>query len=520
MLKPLSAPIMITVLLLAIGNLLNAAEISSNRVGGGAWSDPATWHGGVVPGASDDVVILKNDVVSFDRNDDGKVSCRKMQIDPKGVFTFKTSVGKAICCLGDALDISGVIKLDGTKSASDFFELRFVGATADQRKIKLAKGAGLLLYGKANLPDGRCNVALRSPKIGEQKDDLVSIVEADGVVSIDWQRAYIHEVKLIAKKIDNTGAKPNERLNLIDNQFTGQARVWLQYCDTPIISKNTFECKTAKPIEEAAINVSYSPLTEIKGNTIKGGFAIGITVNNQSDSVLLNNTVEKCAAGITGGYGIPNTMLRGCVVRDCAVGIKLEGASGVVEHTVVESATTAFHMQNSNMQLTHFVVKNLNPKGQAVLFDTGTLSLLNCNIAPAQIKIGVQPATAKTDPVTCVHYAIIAVKDAPADCLVDVRTTGLAADANDPNVRNTPAPLAGGLSPLPKTLNPLTVKAWTFDLKGKLLVGPEYTVRVLGPAAKEGDARPVLKTMTFRPQESAFRAMPDDTTPTLEVKFK
>ncbi len=520
MVKSLPALILFAGLLLSSGNLIHAAEISSNRVGGGAWSDPASWHGGVVPTAMDDVVILKNDIISFDRNDDGKVSCRKLQIDAKGTLTFKIGSGKAICCVADSIDSAGVIKLDGTKSASDYFELRMVGATAEQRKVKLSKGAGLLLYGKPNLPEGRCNVALRSPKIGEQKDDLVSLVDADGFVSIDWQRAYIHEVKLIAKKIDNTGAKPNERLNLIDNQFTGQARVWLQYCDTPIIAKNTFECKTAKPIDEAAVNVSYSPLTEIKGNTIKGGFAIGITVNYQSDSVLLGNIVEKCTAGITGGYGIPNTMMRGCSVRQCEVGIRLEGATGVVEDTVVESALTAFHIQGSNLQLTHFVVKALNPKGQAVLFDTGVLTMLNCNVAPAQIKIAAQPATAKVDPVTCLHYAIIAVKDAPADSLIDVRTSSLAADANDPNVRNTPAPLAGGLSPLPKTLNPLTVKAWSFDLKGKLQASPEYTVRVLGPAKKEGDARPVLKMATFRPQENAFRPMPDDPTPSLEVKLK
>lgn len=121
---------------------------------------------------------------------------------------------------------------------------------------------------------------------------------------------------------------------------------------------------------------------------------------------------------------------------------------------------------------------------------------------------------------TCLHYAVIAVKDAQADSLVDVRTSGIAGDANDPNVRNTPAPLVKNLSPLPTTLNPLIVKAWTLDLKGKLLAGPEYTIRVLGPAAKDGDARPVLLMTTFRPQQSAFREMPDDTTPTLEVKLE
>jgi hypothetical protein len=513
---------LITAISLGASSFASAAEISTNGIGGGPWSDPATWRGKAVPSPKDDVVIQKHDIVSFDRNDDGKVSCRKLQIDPKGVFVFKTGAGKQICCVADALESFGVIKLDGTKSAGDFLELRMVGDSADKRKIKLGKGANLLLYGNANLPDNKRNVALSSPKLPDQKNDLVSVVEADGVVSIDWQRAYLKDVKLMAKKIDNTGSKPNERINITDNQFTGQGRIWLHSCDTPVIAKNTFEFTGAKPLDEPAIEVLHSPLAEIKGNHVRGGFFIGINVNYQSDSVLIGNTIEKCKFGINGGYGIPNTMIRKCIVRGCETGIKLEGGSGVLEDIAVEGATTAFHIQNSNLQLTNFHVKDLAAKGTAVLFDNGTLTLLNCNIAPGQIKIGSQPATAKADLVTCLQYAVVGVKDAPADCLVELRTvsTALPADAADPNVRNSPAPLTGGLTPLPKALNPLIVKAWSIDLKGKLQAAPEYTVTVLGPAAKEGDARPLLKITTFRPQENAFRARLDDATATLEVKLK
>ena len=507
-------------LLLVAVHPASAAEISTNGIGGGPWSDPATWHKKVIPGPGDDVIIQKFDVAQFDRNDEGKVSCRKLQIDPKGVFTFKTGAAKAICCVADAIDSFGAIKLDGTKSASDFFELRMVGDSAAKRKIKLNKGAALLLYGRMNLPDARCNVALSAPRPPDQKDDLACIVEADGFVSVDCQRAYLKDVKLAIKKVDNTGARPNERINFVENQFTGTGRIWLQTCDTPVIARNTFEFQGPKPLDEAAINVSYSPLSEIKGNTIKGGFLVGITVNYQSDATLIGNTVEKCTSGITGGYGIPNTMLKNCVVRGCETGIKLEGGSGVLEDTLVEGAATAFHIQNSSLQLTNFHVKDLAAKGTAVLFDTGTLTLLNCNIAPGQIKIGAQPATAKVDPVTCLQYAVVNAKGAPVDCLVDVRTVNVAADANDSNVRNTPAPLTMGRSPLASTLNPLIVKAWSINLKGKLQAAPEYTVKVLGPSPKEGDIRPLWKMTTFRPAENAFRAKIDDATPTLEVNLK
>jgi hypothetical protein len=500
----------------------SAAEISTNGTGGGAWSDPATWRGKAVPGPKDDVVIQKFDIVNFDKNDDGKISCNKLQIDPRGALMFKTGAGKQVCCIADAIDSFGVIKLDGTKSATDFLELRMVGDTAEKRKIKLNKGAAFLLYGKANLPEDKRNVALSAPKIGEQKDDIISLVAADGFVSFDWQRSVILNVRLQAQKIDNTGAKANERLNIFENQFVGLSRIWFHTCDSPVIVKNTFDYKEKAALTEAAIAVYYGPLAEIRGNTVRGAFQSGITIGYQSDTVIEGNTIEKCGSGITGGYGIPNTMVKKCVIRGCETGIKFEGGSGVIEDTLVEGATMAFHQQNMILHLTNFQIKDLNPKGVAVFHEGGRLSLLNCNITPAQIKLAPPAATAKDDPVTSLQYAIVRVKDAPANALVELRTVDpkLAADAADPNVRNSPAPLTAGLSPLPKSLNPLIVKAWTMDLKGKLPPTPEYNVKVLGPAPKEGAARPLLKMLTFRPAENAFRALPDDVTPTLEISLK
>ena len=53
----------------ALSASAGAAEIYSNAIGGGAWSDPATWQGGAVPGPEDDVVLASDDQVVFDRND-------------------------------------------------------------------------------------------------------------------------------------------------------------------------------------------------------------------------------------------------------------------------------------------------------------------------------------------------------------------------------------------------------------------------------------------------------------------
>src|SRR5205823_6589749 len=75
-----------------------AAEVTSNGTGGGAWSDPATWRGNAVPGSGDDAVIARDDAVVFDRNDDGKVTCRQLLLDPAGKLTFKAGAGKVVMC--------------------------------------------------------------------------------------------------------------------------------------------------------------------------------------------------------------------------------------------------------------------------------------------------------------------------------------------------------------------------------------------------------------------------------------
>ena len=518
--------ILIAVCLFLACEAARAAEVSSNGVGGGAWSDPATWRGKAVPGPKDDVVIQKHDVVTFDRDDDGKTSCAKLLIDPKGVLQFKTGAGKVVCVVSEGVETFGALKLDGTRAASDALELRLVGETAERRKVKVGRGGGLLLYGRPDLPKERRNVTLTCPQPAGVKDELPAVVEVGSGGALDCQRARIDHFKLIAKKLDNTGAKANERCNVIGCVFTGQGRVSCEECDTPVLAKNVFEYRGPRELQEAAITAVTSPLAEIKGNTVRGGFQIGISVHRQADSVLAGNTVAKCKFGVIGGGGLPNLMVKDLIVRGCETGLRLEGSNGgVLENVTITGAKLGFHQQNSNFQLTNFRLKELDPKGVGILWESGTLKLLNCDVRPEQIKLVPPPNLPPTHPqvpITALQYVFVGVKGAPAGALVEVRTKDAkpAADVPDPNVRNSPAPIVNGLSPSPGSLNCLIVQGWSLDLKAKLLPAPEYTVRILGPAAKEGEARPLLKTITCRPAPSVFMEGAADPTPTLEVSLK
>src|SRR5688500_5005440 len=55
----------------------SAKEITSNGLGGGRWSDGATWRGGAVPTAEDEAVIGARDTVLFDRDDVDTPTCKQ-----------------------------------------------------------------------------------------------------------------------------------------------------------------------------------------------------------------------------------------------------------------------------------------------------------------------------------------------------------------------------------------------------------------------------------------------------------
>jgi hypothetical protein len=547
---------------LGLAGPATAGEIYSNGTGGGPWSDPATWRGKAVPGPNDEPVIARGDVVAFDRNDDGvafpeagvamiggatapmgqglwaaqaallagtsgNVSCRQLAIDPKGVLTFKAGGGRQTLTVAGPIEVYGTITINARNQPDDLLELRLAGDTPEKRTLRLEKGGSLLMHGRGGLPGGRANVALTSLPLPALKPplldaDVLGLVDATPSSSVDVQGSELVHVHVKGSSIDNTGTKVGERFNVADNHFLGLSRVMVASCDTPLIVNNKFDYPVPATLNASAIYAYASPLAEIRGNTIRGLYANGINGTAQPESAVIGNTIEKCATGLY-WYGT-DAMIKQLTVRGCENGVIITSMAGTLEDIDIEDCKTAFYHGGATAQVTNLRVSKIPKDGRAVYYSSGPLTLLNCNIRPEQIKVD-QPATPPPQPppflVQSMEYLVVGVKgEAPAGAQVEVTTANpaapLAPGATDLNIRNSPAPVrANGLTPLPKTLESLIVKAWLIDAAGKTVPAPEYTLKLLGP----NPDRKVLKTLKVKPQDTWNRAKPNELSPTLEVSL-
>jgi Right handed beta helix region len=491
-----------------------AAEISSNGAGGGLWSEPATWRGKVVPKADDEVVLIKGDVVVFDRED--KTTCAKLSLDPESMLKFKTGIGKIILGVAGLIDSYGAIRMDASENADDHLELRLMGKKPEERTLKLHKGGSLLVMGKDKLEKNRKNVLITS-FVPFEAGDPSGFVEAGPGSSLDVQNAELENIQLKPEKIDNTGTKPNERVNIVKNRFSDRSVLYATSCDTPMIADNSFEYVGPAVLQLAAIYLNSCPLAEVKNNTIRGPYYTGILGYGQTEGVTTGNVVEKCGTGIY-WYG-SDSMIKNCVIRNCTTGIIVTSMSGVVEEVEIDKVKIGVNVLGATVQLSTVQITNVEKDGTPINFASGELTLVNSPFGPEHVKIdGKLPG--KGNPlVVAMQCLVLEVKgDAPDDTQVNVQTLNppkpLAPGASDLNIRNNPAPLAKGFTPLPQTLSPLILKSWQIDNAGKMIPAPEYTVKVVAPGAK------VLKTQNVKPDAKWFRPKPNDAAPTLEVSLK
>jgi hypothetical protein len=498
-----------------------AAEVTTNGTGGGLWSEGATWRGGAVPRGEDEVTIRKGDAVVFDRNDDGKTTCAKLFIDPQGALRYKTGIGKVVLVVGGAVESFGVMKLDGAVAATDFHELRLTGKTPEERTAKFEKGSGLIVSGKANLPGGKHNVRIASQPPDAKAADVSATVEVKGG-TLDVQRADFQDVKLNGNEIDNTGARPGERCNIVGNNFRGKCNLSLVSCDTPVITDNLLEYPGPPWHMPAAVALNSCPLAEVKNNTVKGMFYYAFSIYGCSDCVVSGNSAEKNAVGM---YCVGTAMFKGNTFREVQNGFVVTSMTGTVEDCVFEKTGVGIQLAGATVQMTNCTYRDPPKEGfQAVYFTAGEVTLINCSFTPEQITLPKPTPKADKPMVVAMHYFILKVNGGvPEDTQVDVRTTNpnppVAPGAADLNVRNVPAPLLGNRTPLPQSLSPILLKGWVLDKDGKKVPAPEYTVRILAPA--EGDKeRKVLKTLSIKPNDKWYRAKPNDPIPTTEVSLK
>ena len=94
-----------------------AGTITSNGTGGGLWSSPATWSGGVVPTINDDVTIQDGDVVTIDVA--GSAYSLAVGEGSSGILEFETTTARVLTVYSNTTIVAGGIfrsNLAGTQT--------------------------------------------------------------------------------------------------------------------------------------------------------------------------------------------------------------------------------------------------------------------------------------------------------------------------------------------------------------------------------------------------------------------
>jgi len=517
-----TAACLLVAICVTLASDVGAAEIHSNGLGGGDWSDPLSWREKTVPTPDDDAVVSRGDVIAFDRNDDGKVSCKQIFVDPGGTLTFKTGAGRLVLAPAGPIESYGIIMIDGSKSSADKLELRMSGTTPAERTVKVLKGGSFSVRGRRNLAHGKHNVTLTAVPVDKQPL-LESLVHIEDGAICDVRGAEIVSMHVSTRDLDNTGAEAGERVNIVDNHFTGIAHLTVAVCDSPLVADNRFELSGIAAFGQSAMFIILCPLADIHGNTVRGRYAHGIQARQMIDSALVGCTFENCSSGVY-WYGT-NGMLKDLTVRKCDTGVTCTSMSGVLENIEIDGCTTGYNHAIATAQLNNVRVTNVGPKGTVIAYTSSPLTLLNCQFAPEDIKFMNKAAAKAKDgvpTVQCFRYLVAKLDGkVTAGTQVVVRTAGRdpASRAADLNVRNSPARVgSNALTPLPDTLEPLIVKAWSYDDQLELVAAPEYVLEVLPPAGTTGPAKPIATT-TITPELSWYRKQPNDITPTVEVRL-
>ncbi len=501
---------------LAFSAALDGAEVRSNSSGGGKWSQTATWEENRVPGPEDTVVIAGGDKVLFDRDDSAVISCAALQLDPESRFEFEEGAGKRVFRVAGLLESYGAVRMDGTLSPEDHLEIQLVGG--EEGKFALHRGGSLVISGHPALPEGRKNAAIRRTSAGEKT--TAGSFAADSGCGIDIKHALFENVSAHFNSINNTGIRPNERLNVLDSRFENAA-VTFTDCDTPHFARNQL---TGEAGIEHGVLLLRTPMAVIKGNKI-ADYQTGIRAN-ASEVTLDENTIEKVRTGIfaTGS----NVTVRGGAIRQAQTGILFQGIGGSIQDGSIEDSKTAIRCQSSKIQVSNMTLRLPEGGKESLALDVGqgSVTVLNSNIDPKAVKVTKGNATPATPPpVVSMQYLVAKVTgNTPPGAVVLVETENAAAPqaANmaDLNIRNSPAPiLPGGLTPLPRSMSAIIVKSWAMKWDGGLEPTPEYRLTVIVPPPGGEGAPKKYKSLKAKPDDKWHRPDLDSQAATLEISL-
>lgn len=512
---------------LLAGLSLRAEPIHSNSVGGGKWSQPDTWEDKRVPVPTDVVVIASGDKVIFDRDDSTATSCASLQLDPESLLDFQSGVGRRVLRVAGPVENFGVIRMDGTLSPDDHLEIQLIGMTEGDLAVR--RGGGLVISGYAQLPGGGRNVALL--RVLADKSSTAGRLTAETGCSIDIKNTRVENFSSQFSRINNTGIRPNERLNLTGNQLV-ETSVSFEDCDTPRLTKN--ELSGARALHYAVM-VLRTPMVEIKDNTISG-YGNGIMAS-YSTLTLNDNTIEDTGKGIY--VQASNLTVVGGAVRGSSIGIDYRFSPGSIQDVAIENCGTAILSDNSSIQVSNVTIQmpedKMDEKDKkdekdkfALEVINGSVIFFNSNVDPKMVKIemGEKEAAKKFPvPVTLMQYLVVKVTGKiPPDAHVMLQTlkrsTPLAEGAVDPNIRNSPATIRpNGLTPLPRSMGALSVKSWAMKWDGSFEPSPTYRLTVFVPVPGGEGKIKESKSIEVQPNETWFRPDLDSKDPTVEVSL-
>lgn len=514
-----------------------ADEIHSNGRGGGAWSDPATWHGGRVPGPEDVAVIAMRDQVSFDRNDSDRVTCRALYLDPEAVLQLRVGREDLLMVVGGPIESYGTIRMDGTEDPRVSAELRLTGADKD-RVLRLMQNGALLVYGNEHPRGGVPNIRLRSgpPDTNPEDRQAAARIIADGEAMIDLHHAGLHDVSLQAARLDNSGGS-RDRLNLIGNHFSGLSQVVLVECDSPVIRDNRFETEEdAAP--ETALSLNQNALARVQGTTITGPYGTGLHLQGDTSSMVSDLKITGVREQGLHFDNATDTAVKDAVIQgdDGKAGIRLVRSTPVLEQITVDGFHRAIRVREGAAQLTNCDVagwisrKNADDEetGAALWIQNASVRLVNSPINPEEVILAHTNGPPDDEySVETLQYLLVRALapdngDLPSGLRVRLQTAkesgGPPSEGADLNVRNSPTIFSEqGITPAPMTRRALVLRGWSFDPDGNFVQAPFYDLII---EKHSGDSRyETVVREVIEPRPSWFREDLRSTDPTLEIEL-